>query len=773
MQLGRLYVRLSQVRPSSWAILMTAAVFGFYLSSGPFGGAIDRALSSARFGVFHRAASGNVVIVEMDAQSTAVIKRWPWSRVNYAQVVDRLRAAGAAPIVFDVDVSSPSDADGDRAFAAALARAEGMVALPTFAQNANSSDQRSIDALPIPEFRSHAALASVNVSPDPDGQVRAMPFGTMTAGIPRPSLSAYIAQRSGAADASFPIDMSIDPATIPRLSFIDVVRGHFDPAAVRGRSILVGATAIEMGDRYGTPQWGVIPGVVVQAMAAETLLRGVPVEGAALTSYLLALLAAAAIVAARSTKHLLLATGLSITAIVAIVLAAQHWLLIFYPLAGALGIILLTGSACVLREVNSSFRVQRTTDEATGLPNARAMSLALKADIAITLVVIQIENLDSLLAVLGQVPASDIVVRISERLALIANDRSVFRTSERQLAFTLPPDEPIDDTLDGLRLVLRQPVEVAGRRVDVVMSAGGSSGSGNVERLLVEAAIAADDAARAGVFWRASVSDTADREVAISLMGELDDALAANQIEVFYQPKYHLREDRITSVEALVRWRHPQRGFIGPDLFVPLAEKTNRIEPMTLYVLRTVVRDLAAWRSKHPDVTAAVNISANLLSDGSFNSNVEDILGASGLPTSSLVFEITESAAMSDPVSAIAALMRYRELGVAVSMDDYGTGQSTLTYLRRLPLSELKIDRSFVQHVHRNTNDALLVRSTIELAHNLGLKVVAEGVEDAECLAFLRDNGCDLIQGYFISRPVPLDQFMSLLDHDFSRAACA
>ncbi|MEG3122334.1 putative bifunctional diguanylate cyclase/phosphodiesterase [Sphingomonas sp. GB1N7] len=752
-------------------ILAAAALFGLYLSLSVTGAAMDRALSPVRFGVVHRAASGKVVIVEMDARSTAAIRRWPWSRSYYAMAVDRLNEAGAAPIVFDVEFSSSSDAAGDHAFAAALARAEGKVALPTFGQSANLTDQRTIDALPIPELRSNVALASVNIAPDPDGQVRTMPFGTMTAGIPRPSLSAYIAQRSGAANTDFPIDMSIDPTTIPRLSFIDVVRGRFDRATVRGHSVLIGATAIEMGDRYGTPQWGVIPGVVVQAMAAETLLRGVPGEGAALVPYLIALLAAAAMIAAASTRRLIFTSGLSLVVIVALVLLAQHWLLLTYPLAAALGVILLAGTACALREACDRFRVQRTIDEATGLPNARAMDACVGTGNATTLVAVQIENYDSLLAVLGIRLVSDVVVRVSERLALIADDRRVFRTSERQLAFTLPADQPIDDTLDGLRLVLRQPVEVAGRRVDVSASAGASSGVGGTEHLLVEAVIAADDALRAGVFWRSSAHDTHDREVAISLMGELDEALAADQIEVFYQPKYNLREDRITGVEALVRWKHPQRGFIGPDLFIPLAEKTNRIEPMTLYVLRRVVRDLTKWRTTHADVTAAVNISANLLSDASFNTKVEDIIEASGLPKSSLVFEVTESATMSDPIRAIAALRRYRDLGIAVSMDDYGTGQSTLTYLRQLPLNELKIDRSFVQHVHRNPNDALLVRSTIELAHNLGLKVVAEGVEDAECLAYLRVCGCDLIQGYLISKPVPLAQFLLLLDRAFPKAA--
>ncbi len=176
-------------------------------------------------------------------------------------------------------------------------------------------------------------------------------------------------------------------------------------------------------------------------------------------------------------------------------------------------------------------------------------------------------------------------------------------------------------------------------------------------------------------------------------------------------------------------------------------------------------------RVEHPDVTAAINISAKLLSSAPFNADVERIVAAAGIPTSALVFEVTESAAMSDTGAAIAALRRYRDLGIAVSMDDYGTGQSPLTYLRQLPLNELKIDRSFVQFAHQNHDDGVLVRSTIELAHQLGLKVVAEGVEDAACLDFLTEHGCDLVQGYLIAKPLPLAELELMMTSRYRYAA--
>jgi EAL domain-containing protein (putative c-di-GMP-specific phosphodiesterase class I)/CHASE2 domain-containing sensor protein len=763
--------RLSLSRKSDWAILAVSLLIGVWLTATPIGDALDRVISPARFGVVHRAAGGKLLVVEMDAKSAAAIKRWPWSRLNYAVVVDHLRQAGAASILFDVDFSSPSDPAGDAAFAAALARSGAMVTLPTFGQSANSLDQRTIDALPIALFRPHAALASVSIRPDQDGQVRSMPFGTMTAGTPRPTLSAFIAQRSGTIDTDFPINMSIDPATIPRLSFIDIRDGKFDPALVRGRSILIGATAIEMGDRYGTPLWGVIPGVFVQALAAETLLRGVPVQGEPMIPLLLASLATLLIIRTRGIA-IIFATLCTQVALSTLALGAQHALLVFYPLAAGLSTIAVAGLACGVRDVAGRFRLQRAIDDATGLPNGRSLMSDRHNHAMCTLVVTQLNNYDSLLAVLGARSGADIVMRIADRLRLVAQDARVFRAADRHLAFLLPQDQPVEDTLDGLRAILLQPVEVAGRRADVAVSLGLASGSAEtLERLLADAVLAADEALQAGVFWQRSVADNGDLERSISLMGELDAAIAADQIDVYYQPKYSLREGRITSTEALVRWRHPKRGFVGPDVFIPLAEKTNRIAPLTLYVLRRVVRDITNWRADYGAVTAAVNISAKLLSDAAFNAQVEDILLTSAVPSETLIFEVTESAAMSDSTSAIAALKRYREIGVAVSMDDYGTGQSTLTYLRQLPLNELKIDRSFVQHAHINRDDGVLVISTIKLAQELGLKVVAEGVEDRACLDFLKGCGCDSIQGYFISRPLPLAQFLEFLSGGLSLAA--
>ena len=745
------------------ALALAAAVL---IALTGLGERIDHSLEPWRAAASIRPPSGRLVVVEMDAASVAAIRRYPWPREHYAAVIDRLRRAGAASITFDVDLSTPSTRAGDAAMARALARSNGLVALPTFAQLAGTGegDTRLIDSLPLPAFRPHVALASVSMQPDADGIVRRAPLGTMTAATPRPSLSAYIAHRSGRADEFFPIDAGIDHRLLPRLSFVAVEHGRFDAAAVRGRDVLIGATAIEMGDRYAIPHWGVVPGVIVQALAAESLFPGVPVEGGATLAILLALLLAAPILLLRSPRTAAVAAVIAPIALFAAAVWARVAVLTDYPLAAAFVLVVVVALGRLTLHLRGRFDRQRCFDEATGLPNRAALVRDLEHRSPAPIVAATLGNYDALLTLLGERAGDDLVLRIADRLAL-AGGGTVYRLGDRRLAVELAaaPDD-WDEHFAGLRAVLTQPVELLGRRTDAAVHLGLSGGEGQVHDRLVEACRAADEAAAAGTFWRQGSVDAEALERRLVLMGELDHALAAGEIEVHYQPKLSLADDRIASVEALVRWRHPVRGMVRPDLFIPLAEQSDRIAPLTLFVLDRVVADLAEWRAAGLDLTAAVNLSAMLIAEPDFVAAVDRVLDRRAVPATALIFEVTESATIADPLQAAANLGRYRDRGVAISMDDYGTGQSTLTYLRQLPLSELKIDRSFVQHAHVNRSDALMVRSTIELAHDLGLKVVAEGIEDEACLAFLRDAGCDMAQGYLIGRPMPAPDLVATLE---------
>lgn len=751
------------LRLKSSAILGLGLTVGGALAVSGFSDRIERLLDPVRVAASIRPPSGRVVVIEMDAASVGAIRRWPWPREHYAAVIDRLRTAGAGSITFDVDFSSASTGSGDDAMAAALARGDGNVALPTFAQRARSGEYRSIDSLPLPLFRPHVTLTSVSMQPDTDGVVRRAPFGTITAGVPRPSLSSYMARRSGKADTFFPIDFGINPTSLPRVSFIAVEHGQFDPALIRGRDVLIGATAIEMGDRYATPHWGVLPGVTIQALAAETLIRHVPMSGRSTVPMLLATLFGVLILMVRRPLLTFAAAGAAPPTLFLLALWARAQWGIVYPLAPAfvtLGIIVLGRVASHLSE---RFDRQRCIDEDSGLPNQRAFVRDCGDHPAVPVVVALVSNFDAVVTLMGERAGHDMIQRLAERLRVSAGG-TVYRLSDRLLAleFGVSLDD-LSGHIAGLKALLTQPVEILGRRTDAAVHLGMADGEGTASDRLVNAARAASEAMVAGTFWHHSAIDIDAMERRLVLMGELDQAMSNGEIEVHYQPKLALATNQITSVEALVRWRHPSRGMVGPDAFIPLAEQSDRIGPLTLFIIERVIADVGHWRRQGLDLTAAINISATLIAFPTFADAATAMIAKRDIPPECLIFEVTESATLQNPERAAATLSSFRDQGVGISMDDYGTGQSTLSYLRQLPLSELKIDRSFVQHAHVNRADGLMVRSTIDLAHDLGLKVVAEGIEDEGCLVFLQEAGCDMAQGYLISRPLPAMALEQLL----------
>ena len=729
-------------------------------------GPLENGIRQALFAAQPRDASLQLVVVEMDAASLASIGSWPWPRSHYGKLVDRLDAAGARSISFDVDVSARSSVDEDARFAHSIDHARSVIVLPTFAQRATHASFRILDSLPIAELRRSAMLASVSVKPDGDGMVRAMPIGTVTDNTPRPSLSAQIAQRGGSVGGEYPLDLSIDPNSIPRLSFLAVEEGNFDPRQIAGKDVLVGATAIEMGDRYAVPSHGILPGVVVQALGAETLYRGSPFEGGGAALLACAFFFSFGITLAASKRGVAARGAFSIVGIVLVWQSAWSWGHLLFQITPALVAVVLATALRATSLLQDEFRHRRTHDADTGLPNRNAMlhgSSEAQFTVAAT-----IGGFETLHTVLGDGLSSELVRRLAERLASGVHGLTVYRIEDRTLAWlSEQADFDLEQAIEGLVAIMRQPVEIGGRRVDVQLAFGIAEAGA-----ITEATHAASEALRMGTHWayhQAAQKSVLERQV--SLMGELDTALHRDEIEVLYQPKLHLASDRITSVEALVRWNHPTRGYLRPDLFIPLAEESDRITDLTLFVLKRTIEDLGTWCAKGLVISAAVNISARLIESPMFLSAAEALLAGTGVPRHRVTFEVTESAALADVESAASALQKFRDMGIEISMDDYGTGQSTLSYLKRLPLSELKIDRSFVQFAHQDKSDALLVSSTLELAHALGLKVVAEGVEDQACLDFLRRIGCDYAQGYLIAKPMASSDLADLVAPRLSQVA--
>ncbi len=244
----------------------------------------------------------------------------------------------------------------------------------------------------------------------------------------------------------------------------------------------------------------------------------------------------------------------------------------------------------------------------------------------------------------------------------------------------------------------------------------------------------------------------------LTLLTELRIALENDGLQLVYQPKVEMGTRTVKSVEALARWTHPHLGVVSPGEFVPLAEQTGNTRRLTSWVLAAAIRQMAAWRSEGLEIDVAVNLSAADILDTQLGDEVLRTLQNHNVPPTSLLLEITESAVMRDPVLAARNMQLLQVSGVRFAIDDFGTGYSSLSQLSRLPFDELKIDRSLLAHAHERADDATIVASTIELAHRMKLRVVAEGVETSESWNLLRRLGCDLAQGYLVSPPIPPDK---------------
>jgi diguanylate cyclase (GGDEF)-like protein len=312
---------------------------------------------------------------------------------------------------------------------------------------------------------------------------------------------------------------------------------------------------------------------------------------------------------------------------------------------------------------------------------------------------------------------------------------------------------------DAVLATLRDPITLDGQRLDISACIGIAlypQDGLDASTLLRRAELAMTEAKRrhCSVAFATDIGAEPQHEQ-LSLIGDMREAMANGEFILHYQPKLSLKDGRIVAAEALLRWQHPQRGMIPPVRFIPFAEQTGFISEITPWVLESVVRQLASWQETGLDITVSANLSALDLLDPRLCARVRELLARHGVPAGRLCLEITESALMADPTMALAHLAELAALGVKLSIDDYGVGQASLAYLKLLPVNELKLDRSFITSIDTSPKNSAIVKSTIMLSHALGLTVVAEGVETPAELNWLAGNGCDIGQGYGISRPIP------------------
>jgi diguanylate cyclase (GGDEF)-like protein/PAS domain S-box-containing protein len=889
--------------------VFVAALIATVYSVGWFG-FVDRGLLDARTRLWSRPASGDLAIVAIDSTSIRALAQWPWPRRYHAAAIHRLLAAGASQIAYDIVFSSPSTPSDDLMLADALAAAGPQrIALPVFRHLRQTHDQRieAFDTAPLAQFGQHASPASINVEPDSDGLVRRLHGKAEWAGRQVPTMPAWLLRGQPVSEGEVFLDFGIDIGSIPMLSFVQLLRGDFDPALLAGRKVLVGAVAIELGDWISVPRYRALPGPLVQALAFETLAQGRalhPIHGwpVAFGAALLILAIGPAFGRLPWRRALLLLGG----CVVAITALAIGLLLLgaitMDTSAGLIGLVLAFGVATLGRvehqaralvghigtlptkddmmrqlvdnsfdaivtfgadgnvlsyncaaerifgvaapdvigaplrtllpdQQNGSFKTfaqaggihelearhgsgrrfpveatfsrmqvdekwvgiailrdvtERKLQEAelermalhdalTGLPNRtllhdrieQAIRNAQRARNQMAVLLLDLDRFKDINDTLGHHVGDLLLTEVGPRLQQpLRSADTVARLGGDEFAILLlgPTDlEMACRAAERIVEALRRPFAIQDLTLEVGISIGVAlypEHGATASELLQHADVAMYAAKRdqLGFVVYSAESDT-NSVRQLTLTGELRRAIEEDQLVLEFQPKIDAQSADLAGVEALIRWLHPEHGAIPPNEFIHSAEQTGLIKPLTLWVLNAALRALQSWQQEGFEFGVAVNLSVKSLHDPQLPDVIRLLLQSWEQRPELLTFEITESALMADPATALKVLARISEIGCRLSLDDFGTGYSSLAYLQKLPIDELKIDRSFVVAMTHDDNAAVIVRSVVNLAKGLGLGVVAEGVETEQAFTWLRSLGCEHVQGFLFGPSMGSDDF--------------
>lgn len=859
-------------------------------------------LADLRFHWKPHAASGDIVVIAIDAPSIEKIGVWPWPRRLHAELLQQLEKAEVSDIVLDVDFSSPSDPASDQAFVEALRASGGSVVLAAFKQpgtNGGTHYNR-----PLKQFSEHAWSAIVNVAVEPDGLVRRYPFGQNLDGQFLPSMGAVLAGQFDSVRPQFLIDYSIRSASVPKVSFIDVLHG--DTATLnrlKGKKVIVGGTAMELGDRFSIPNGGIVSGPVLQALAAESIIQnrtlhwtsgavtalGVGMLGllmmltwrrlSAGTRVVLLVATAFAVEAAavllQAMFPLVLDTGLFNIAVVAYICAIALDEIDIRELLGRvaesrfqrIAMSLGDGLVCtdsdqlitvwnpgattifgyqpeemigrpfdaicaavdgapafsirdaarmtsgtviefdgrrsngevlpveasfsgwqgtegyqygaILRDISvrkreaEKIRYLAEHDTLTGLANRNTLDARLTAMIAgaesagdeVALLVVGLDGFQQINDTLGH-SSGDLVLRaVARRLTTLVNDGGVVaRLSGDEFAIAVSRagmNESVGHFAESIRLAFDEPVMADSRLHRLKVSIGGAifpADGRTTDELLSNSHLAfyRAKAIKRGGFVMFENAIRQELEQRLTLETELALAVERGEFELFYQPQVRLVDNHLIGAEALIRWRHPVRGLVPPGAFMPVVNTSSISERIANWVMATACRQARAWEQAGHPVRVGINLSPSQLQSGDLARSVADMLAATGLTPSLLELEVTEDILLIDEQRVLDTFLRIQKLGVRVVFDDFGTGYASLSYLKKFPLDGLKIDRSFVMDLLTDSDDAAIVGSTLGLSKQLGLSVIAEGIEDRATADLLAVMGCEEGQGYFFGKPMPV-----------------
>lgn len=702
--------------------------------------------------------SGEIVIVGIDDRSTRALGAWPWPRARMAQLLDRVSQSGAKSVFLNVPLTDRTTAIDDQALAQALGRAPKPF-VPVQTREGNYNGEVKV-AEPQALFASRVRQADASVFYNYQQAVWRVPFGTSATHPPLPSVAALLSDRPVAKpDGEFRVDYSIDATRIPQVSAADLLGGSGAASKLANKTVVISPVGASMGDQTWIPGRGRMTSVLVPVLAAETLKRGTPVDLGFLPALVLAvgLCAWSLTRQTRRGQDVPLACGALVLLVLPVLIESEG---IFVDVFAGLAALLWVGVRLAWRRWRSGGLVNAQS----GLPNLTALR-EVSGMSSKLLAAARVHNYAEIASTLSGQGESELVRQIVSRLAVADQPMTVYQGDEGIFAWFAEPGPALTNHLEALHALFRAPVSIDARSVDVALTFGVELGSnrGNASRL-GSALVAADEAWQEGLRWK--YHDPSREEEAswrLSLLGELDAAIDRGEVWIAYQPQVDLKTNRVVGAEALARWTHPDKGPISPAEFVAAAEQQGRIAKLTDFVLDRAISTAAAVNRRGQPFSIAVNISPRLLSDHGLVQRIKERLVVHQLAPERLTLELTETESLQNADDGLAILEALRRLGVRIAIDDYGTGLSTLDYLKKVPASEIKIDQSFVRAMKHNRSDLIMVQSTIALAHSLGRTVVAEGVEDRATFDQLLELQCDVVQGYLVGRPMGVRELVQSL----------
>ena len=745
--------------------LLVLTLFAVLLGVLEFGQPLDLTLRVIRNKARAHAVSGQVVVVGIDDKALALEGAWPWNRERIARMNDALFAAGANRVFLNLTLPE-GEARGDAALGLSAKEHPGRVF------SVAQIDVYGRAMRPMPALARHTRIVSnVRWVQAMWNGVETVPYAKRIGRDTYDTIDAVIAGVRGRPDQDFPIDYSLNVRTIPYLSAAQLL----SPAAggksvlanqVAGKDVIIGLNSQSVGLTLSVPGYGWSSPSMVAALGAETLKQGRPVMLGWLPAVVAAFGAAAALLYGRRRTLARIIGPATVIAIlcVPVVLESRQVYVDIVP-----GLFL--SISALIRAAWLRFGARQknagTINPMSGLFTTNAIRHDDGVDPRL-LIAARIRHFADVVSTLPPSGEHALVQQIVNRLQfgvcggqlLHGDDGNFFWLAEEQEL------ETVIEQFQALSVIFRTPIRMQDKSFDVDVSFGlDREVEGPVSHRMTSALAAAHFAEQDGICWKIHDPTAAKaKEWSLSLLGELDQALESGRVWVAYQPKYRLDSMRMIGAEALVRWTHETRGPISPQQFVEMAERHGRIDKLTAFVLDDALRTVTAILPQEPGFQVAVNISPSLMGTMDLYHMVTKALDRHGLPPQCLILEVTETAAIVEGKMTAELLARFERIGVGLSIDDYGTGLSTLEYLRKIPAKELKIDRRFTAELCSSPADQVVMKSTIQLAHALGMKAVAEGIETAEQLFVLRGMDCDVGQGYHLARPMEAASIITMVD---------